>query len=109
MIESTAFQKVSTKSKLALALGKGVSGDPVVADLAKMPHLLIAGSTGSGKSVCINSIIASLLLHNTPEDVRFVMIDPKRVELTGYDRHPAPRVLARSSSIWRRSSARCRR
>jgi DNA segregation ATPase FtsK/SpoIIIE, S-DNA-T family len=88
VIESTAFQKVNMKSKLALALGKGVSGDSVAADLGKMPHLLIAGATGSGKSVCINSIIASFLLHNTPEELRLVLVDPKRVELTTYNRVP---------------------
>jgi S-DNA-T family DNA segregation ATPase FtsK/SpoIIIE len=88
VIESTAFQKVNSKSKLSLALGKGVSGDSVAADLAKMPHLLIAGATGSGKSVCINSIIASFLVHNTPEELRLVLIDPKRVELTTYNRVP---------------------
>ncbi len=88
VIESTPFQKVVSKSKLALALGKGVSGEPVAADLAKMPHLLIAGSTGSGKSVCINSIISGLLLHNTPEELRLVLIDPKRVEMTTYNRAP---------------------
>jgi S-DNA-T family DNA segregation ATPase FtsK/SpoIIIE len=81
VIESTAFQRVSGRSHLGLALGKGVSGEPIATDLAKMPHLLIAGATGSGKSVCINSIIGCLLMHNTPEDVRFVLIDPKRVEL----------------------------
>ena len=80
-IESTAFQRIVARSKLALALGKGVSGEAVAADLSRMPHLLIAGATGSGKSVCINSIIACLLMHNTAEDLRFVLIDPKRVEL----------------------------
>jgi S-DNA-T family DNA segregation ATPase FtsK/SpoIIIE len=88
VIESTAFQKANAKSKLALALGKGVSGESIAADLGKMPHLLIAGATGSGKSVCINSIIASFLLHNTPEEMRLVLIDPKRVELTTYNRVP---------------------
>ena len=84
VIESTAFQRVSARSSLGLALGKGVSGEPVAADLSKMPHLLIAGATGSGKSVCINSIVACLLLHNTPEDMRFVLIDPKRVEMANF-------------------------
>ncbi len=82
--ESAAFQKVAARSHLALSLGKGVSGEPVAADLAKMPHLLIAGATGSGKSVCINSIIGCLLMHNAPEDVRIVLIDPKRVELANF-------------------------
>ncbi|OGO45719.1 MAG: hypothetical protein A2W34_01075 [Chloroflexi bacterium RBG_16_64_32] len=84
VIESTAFQRVAARTHLALALGKGVSGEPVAADLAKMPHLLIAGATGSGKSVCINSVIGCLLMHNTPEDVRFILIDPKRVELANF-------------------------
>ena len=88
VIESTAFQKANLRSKLALALGKGVSGEPVAADLSKMPHLLIAGATGSGKSVCINSIIACFLVHNTPEDLRLVLIDPKRVELATFSAIP---------------------
>ena len=88
VVESTAFQRVAARSRLALALGKGVSGEPVAADLAKMPHLLIAGATGSGKSVCINSIIGCLLMHNTPEDVRIVLIDPKRVELANFAHIP---------------------
>lgn len=88
VIESTAFQRVSARSGLAIALGKGVSGEPVAADLAKMPHLLIAGATGSGKSVCVNSIIGCLLMHNTPEDVRLVLIDPKRVELANFAHIP---------------------
>jgi len=84
VIESTAFQRVAARSHIGLALGKGVSGEPVAADLGKMPHLLIAGATGSGKSVCVNSIIGCLLMHNTPEDVRIVLIDPKRVELANF-------------------------
>jgi S-DNA-T family DNA segregation ATPase FtsK/SpoIIIE len=83
-IETTAFQRIAARSKLALALGKGVSGETVAADLGRMPHLLIAGATGSGKSVCINSIIACLLMHNTAEDLRFILIDPKRVELAAF-------------------------
>ena len=75
---------LSVKTKLALPLGKSVSGEPVVTDLAKAPHLLIAGATGSGKSSAINSIIASILMQCRPEEVRFVMIDPKRVELAGF-------------------------
>ncbi|HUF53996.1 MAG TPA: DNA translocase FtsK [Dehalococcoidia bacterium] len=88
VIESTAFAKANAKTGLAIALGKGVSGEPVAADLANMPHLLIAGSTGSGKSVCINGIIACFLLHNTPEQLRLVLVDPKRVELTTYESVP---------------------
>jgi DNA segregation ATPase FtsK/SpoIIIE, S-DNA-T family len=88
VIESPAFQKANARSNLAIALGKGVSGEPVAADLARMPHLLIAGATGSGKSVCINSIIAGFLLHNTPEDLRLVLIDPKRVELANFGNIP---------------------
>ena len=84
VIESTAFQRIAARSKLALAFGKGVSGEALAADLGRMPHLLIAGATGSGKSVCINSIIACLLMHNTPEDMRFVLVDPKRVELATF-------------------------
>ena len=80
------FAKVS--SPLAIALGRDVSGDPVVADLTRMPHLLIAGATGSGKSVCINAIICSLLMNNGPESVRLLMVDPKMVELPGYNGIP---------------------
>ena len=88
VIESKAFHKANNPSKIAIALGKGVSGEPVAADLTKMPHLLIAGATGSGKSVCINSIIGSFLLHNTPEDLRLVLVDPKRVELASFAKIP---------------------
>jgi S-DNA-T family DNA segregation ATPase FtsK/SpoIIIE len=73
---------------LVLALGKDVSGVPVVADLKKMPHLLIAGATGSGKSVCVNAIVISLLCRLSPRDLRLVMIDPKMLELTGYNGIP---------------------
>jgi S-DNA-T family DNA segregation ATPase FtsK/SpoIIIE len=75
----------NTKARIPLALGKDVYGQPIVADLAEMPHLLIAGSTGSGKSVCINAIIASLLYKFSPDQLRFVMIDPKVVELQQYN------------------------
>lgn len=86
VITSEAFTK--RKSKLRLCLGQDVSGNPVVTNLDKMPHLLIAGATGSGKSICLNAIIAALLLQNTPSELRFLMVDPKRVELTGYDGIP---------------------
>lgn len=78
----------SSKSKLKLALGKDIAGAPVIADLATMPHLLIAGATGSGKTVCINSLIMSMLFNATPEDVKFIMIDPKRVELAVFNGMP---------------------
>ena len=84
IMESEPYQKFAQKAALPLALGAGVSGDPVTADLARMPHLLIAGATGSGKSVCLNTIITSLLMNYSPEQLRFVMIDPKRVELTAF-------------------------
>lgn len=86
LLESEEWQK--TKARIPLALGKDVYGHPIVADLAEMPHLLIAGSTGSGKSVCINAIIASLLYRYPPDQLRFVMIDPKVVELQQYNALP---------------------
>jgi S-DNA-T family DNA segregation ATPase FtsK/SpoIIIE len=88
VIETSAFQKTQARSKLALALGKGAGGEAVAADLSRMPHLLIAGATGSGKTVCLNAIICCLVLNSTPNDVRFIMIDPKRVELTIYNGIP---------------------
>ena len=78
----------NTKARIPIALGKDVYGHPIIADLAEMPHLLIAGSTGSGKSVCINSIIASLLYRFSPDQLRFVMIDPKVVEMQQYNALP---------------------
>ena len=88
VIESAAYQKALKRGGLPIALGRDVAGKPVVVDLTLMPHLLIAGATGSGKSVCINSIIACLLMHFSPEQVRLVLADPKRVELTGYNEVP---------------------
>jgi len=86
VVESREFQRL--KSKLKIALGADVSGQPIVADLALMPHLLIAGATGSGKSVCINSIVTCLLFHNTPQTLRLLMIDPKMVELVSFNGIP---------------------
>lgn len=86
LVQSNAFQ--TSKGKLSAALGRDIAGQPVIADLAKMPHLLIAGTTGSGKSVCINSIIISILYKANPSEVRFLMIDPKAVELTEYNGLP---------------------
>lgn len=88
VLESPAFRRLSSKSPLAIALGKGTSGDMAVADLAKMPHVLVAGATGSGKTVCLDSTIISLLMNNTPRELRFIMIDPKRVELIAFDGIP---------------------
>ena len=85
-VESKSFQKLN--AFLRFVLGKDVAGKPVAVDLATMPHLLIAGTTGSGKSVCINAILSCLLLDRTPNELRLVMVDPKRVELTGYNGIP---------------------
>ena len=78
----------NTKSKLAVSLGLDVSGKPIVADIAKMPHILIAGQTGSGKSVCINAFLTSLLFRASPSEVKLILVDPKRVELTHYNGIP---------------------
>ena len=86
MIESQTFK--TFKSKLAFAVGKDIGGKTVVTDLAKMPHLLIAGATGSGKSVCINTLIMSILYKAAPEEVKLIMIDPKMVELSIYNGIP---------------------
>jgi S-DNA-T family DNA segregation ATPase FtsK/SpoIIIE len=76
------------KSKLAVALGIDVAGKPSIVDITKMPHVLIAGATGSGKSVCINTIMCSILFRSSPDEVKFILVDPKRVELTGYNDIP---------------------
>jgi S-DNA-T family DNA segregation ATPase FtsK/SpoIIIE len=86
MLESTEFKK--RKSNMMMCLGRDVSGKPWLVDLTKMPHLLVAGATGSGKSVCLNTIIVSLLYQNTPETLRLIMVDPKRVEFPGYNGIP---------------------
>lgn len=86
LLESEAFSRVN--SPLALALGRDVSGRSVISDLATMPHLLIAGTTGSGKSVCITALTACLIMNNTPDDVKLAMIDPKRVELMRFNGLP---------------------
>jgi S-DNA-T family DNA segregation ATPase FtsK/SpoIIIE len=86
VLETAAFREGT--NKLALGLGNDVSGQSIIADLTRMPHLLIAGATGQGKSVCINALITSLLFQVTPEHMRLLLIDPKRVELTGYNGLP---------------------
>jgi DNA segregation ATPase FtsK/SpoIIIE, S-DNA-T family len=86
VVESEAYQ--SAESKLTLALGKDISGVPFVTDLARMPHLLVAGATGTGKSVSINAMILSILFKSAPQDVKFIMIDPKMLELTVYEDVP---------------------
>ena len=91
ILETDAFHKIG--KPLALALGRDISGQPVVADLARMPHLLIAGATGSGKSVCITALAACLAMNNSPEDLRMVMIDAKMVELLRFN--------GSASSLWK--------
>lgn len=86
VIDSDRF--LAFPSKLAFALGKDIAGKPIIADIAKMPHILIAGATGSGKSVCINTLITSILYKASPQDVRLIMIDPKVVELSVYNGIP---------------------
>ena len=86
VLESETFQR--NKTPLRFALGKDVAGHPITANLESMPHLLIAGTTGSGKSVCVNSILSCLLINNTPAELELVLIDPKRVELTNYNGIP---------------------
>jgi S-DNA-T family DNA segregation ATPase FtsK/SpoIIIE len=86
IVASRVFEK--SKSKLTISLGKDIVGNPVVAELDKMPHLLIAGATGTGKSVALNSMICSLLYKSTPSEIKLIMIDPKRIELSNYDGIP---------------------
>jgi len=92
IMETDVFAAIAS-APLAIALGRNVSGDPVSVDLADLPHLLIAGATGAGKSVCLNAIIACLLCRNTPETLRLILVDPKRVELSGYN--GIPHLLSR--------------
>jgi S-DNA-T family DNA segregation ATPase FtsK/SpoIIIE len=102
VIETSAYQKILGRSKLAVALGKGAGGEAVSGDLAKMPHLLIAGATGSGKTVCLNATICCLLMYNSPFDAKFIMIDPKRVELTPFNSLPhlaAPVIVDTQKAI----------
>ena len=88
VMQSNTFEKLTDKSVLPVALGRGSDGDEVVFDLAKMPHLLIAGATGSGKSVCMNAIISCLIMNHSPADLQMLLVDPKRVELTPYNGIP---------------------
>lgn len=88
LFQSTDWDSAKEHAKIPLALGKDVYGKTIIADLAQMPHLLVAGTTGSGKSVCINALIASMLFRFTPEEMRFVIIDPKMVEMQGYQSLP---------------------
>ncbi len=102
IVESAPFHKLRAKTKLPLALGKGVSGESVVADLVKMPHLLIAGATGSGKSVCITSVIITVLLFASPDEVRLILVDPKRVELVSFSNVPhliTPVIVDREKAV----------
>ncbi len=88
IIETAQYDTQVSKSKLSVALGKDITGETIIADLAKMPHLLIAGTTGSGKSVCLNAMIVSILYNATPDEVKLLMIDPKQVEFTVYNGIP---------------------
>jgi DNA segregation ATPase FtsK/SpoIIIE, S-DNA-T family len=88
LLQSQDWEEARAKSKLPLALGKDVYGKTIIADLAQMPHLLVAGTTGSGKSVCINALVASMIFRFTPEELRFIMIDPKVVEMQMYNALP---------------------
>ena len=88
LMQSPDWEEAKTRAKLPLAMGKDVYGKAIIGDLAQMPHLLVAGTTGSGKSVCINALIASMLFRFTPEELRFIMIDPKVVEMQIYNSLP---------------------
>jgi S-DNA-T family DNA segregation ATPase FtsK/SpoIIIE len=88
LLQSQDWEDAKTKSKLPLALGKDVYGKTIIADLAQMPHLLVAGTTGSGKSVCINALVASMIFRFTPKELRFIMIDPKVVEMQMFNSLP---------------------
>ena len=88
LLQSQDWEDAKTRSKLPLALGKDVYGKTIIADLAQMPHLLVAGTTGSGKSVCINALVASMVFRFTPEELRFIMIDPKVVEMQMFNSLP---------------------
>jgi DNA segregation ATPase FtsK/SpoIIIE, S-DNA-T family len=83
-----AYQQGSRKFNIPVLLGKAVNGDNVMSDLTKMPYCIIAGATGSGKSVCINTIVISILMNAKPDEIRFIMVDPKKVELTPYSKLP---------------------
>ncbi len=119
MLASRDFEQ--SKAKLALALGKTINGEPVIADIAKMPHVLVAGTTGSGKSVAINTMILSLVYRMTPQECRLIMIDPKMLELSIYDGIPhlltpvvtdPKRLSSRSNGPcvrWKTAIARCPR
>ena len=88
IMDTNEWKEFAKDNPLPVPLGLGSGGEPVMTDLSKMPHTLVAGSTGSGKSVCMNSIITGLIMTKTPDELRIVMIDPKRVELTPYEGIP---------------------
>ena len=103
ILSSQAYADMA--SPLTIALGKDIGGHPIVADLARMPHVLVAGTTGSGKSVAINAMILSLIYKATPEQVRLILVDPKVVELSVYE--GIPHLLAPGEPICARRRARC--